>query len=127
VSEDQHLTVEHVRGTVSVVAVSGEIDYHSSPALRSDLLALIEEGHSDLIMDMSAVEFCDSSGLSALISLWHRARAAGGSLTLTSIPAAVDRLLSLTGLDQVLPASPTTQDALADHPALRKADGPAGT
>ncbi len=63
----------------------------------------------------AGVEFCDSAGLSTLIGLWHAARGAGGSFALAGIPDRLMRLLTLTGLDTVLPLHPTTAEALAAH------------
>ncbi|MDG9704655.1 STAS domain-containing protein [Streptomyces sp. DH37] len=123
-SDAPGLTVEHVRGTVTVVAVTGELDHHSSPGLRSGVLELVRGGHPHVVLDVSGVAFCDSSGLSALINLWHNARADGGSLVLCSVPGRLDRLLRMTGLDQILARASTVEEALAGHPALRDADGP---
>ncbi|WP_411076101.1 STAS domain-containing protein [Streptomyces sp. cmx-4-7] len=82
--------------------MSGDIDFHTAPGLRGGGLELIEQGHHRLILDLSAVEYCDSSGLSTLIGLWHAARGAGGSF-------------ALTGIHTILPIHATTADALAAH------------
>ncbi|MEE1942974.1 STAS domain-containing protein [Streptomyces sp. TRM 70361] len=112
-SDEPQLAVEHVGDTATVVAVTGEIDYHSSPVLRTGVGEVITEGHHHLILDMSGVSFCDSSGLSTLVGLWHRARAAGGSLTLTAVSDRLARLLRMTGLDQILVVDAGTEEALA--------------
>ncbi|WP_411076102.1 STAS domain-containing protein [Streptomyces sp. cmx-4-7] len=95
--------------------MSGAVDFHTAPRLRTGGLELIEQGHHRLILNLTGVDFCDSAGLSTLIGLWHAARGAGGSFALAGIPDRLMRLLTLTGLDTVLPLHPTTAEALAAH------------
>ncbi|WP_162466571.1 anti-sigma factor antagonist [Streptomyces taklimakanensis] len=124
-TDDLRITVERTHGPATLVAVAGELDYHTSPRLRSDALALIEGDRPHLVLDLSGVSFCDSSGLSVLIGLWNRAQAIGGSLVLCSVPERLMRLIRMTGLDQVLSIT-TAEDCLTDHPAPARDEGPAG-
>ncbi|MEV7060803.1 STAS domain-containing protein [Streptomyces microflavus] len=107
-----HIDVPHTQGTVAVIALSGEFDIATAPAVRARALDLIANGHPDLVADLAGVTFCDSSGLGALIGIWRCAKDANGSLTLAAIPERLDRLLSVTGMDTVLPAYPSTRTAL---------------
>ncbi|MFW3470066.1 STAS domain-containing protein [Streptomyces microflavus] len=107
-----HIDVPHTQGTVAVIALSGEFDIATAPAVRARALDLIANGHPDLVADLGGVTFCDSSGLGALIGIWRCAKDANGSLTLAAIPERLDRLLSVTGMDTVLPAYPSTRTAL---------------
>lgn len=120
---DLRFTVERLDGPVALAAVTGEIDYHSSPRLRSEAQALAEGGHPHLVLDVSGVTFCDSSGLSVLIGLWHHTRAAGGSLFLCAVPEPLMRLVRMTGLAGLLPTAPDAADCLAGHPALAQGGG----
>ncbi|MFE5208447.1 STAS domain-containing protein [Streptomyces sp. NPDC056600] len=107
------LTVEETHGPLAVATVGGEIDFHTAPILRSRALDLIEQGRSRLVLDLSGVGFCDSAGLNALINIWHAAQGAGGAMALASVPARLDRMLKLTGLDTVLAIYPTAAAAIA--------------
>ncbi|MFJ3439542.1 STAS domain-containing protein [Streptomyces cyaneofuscatus] len=107
-----HIDVPHTQGTVAVIALSGEFDIATAPAVRARALDLIANGHPDLIADLTGVTFCDSSGLGALIGIWRCAKDANGSLTLAAIPERLGRLLSVTGMDTYLPAYPSTRTAL---------------
>lgn len=115
-TDELHLVLQGTHGPLTVAAVSGDIDFHTAPRLRSGGLELIEQGHHQLILDLTGVTFCDSSGLSALIGLWHAAQGAGGFLALAAAPDRLMRILTLTGLHTVLPIHKTAADALAGHP-----------
>ncbi|WP_405633656.1 STAS domain-containing protein [Streptomyces sp. NBC_01174] len=110
-----HIDVPYTDGALAVIALSGEFDITTAPAVRSRALDLIAAGHPDLVADLAGVTFCDSSGLGVLIGIWRCAKDANGSLTLAAIPERLDRLLSVTGMDTVLPAHPSTQTALMAH------------
>ncbi|WP_433543691.1 STAS domain-containing protein (plasmid) [Streptomyces sp. CA-294286] len=108
-----HIDVPHTHATLAVIALSGEFDIATAPAVRARALDLIAAGHPDLVADLAGVTFCDSSGLGTLIGIWRCAKETGGSLTLAAIPDRLGRLLSVTGMDTLLPAHPTADAALA--------------
>ncbi|MGX1886297.1 STAS domain-containing protein [Streptomyces sp. NPDC055287] len=108
-----HIDVPHTDGTLAVIALSGEFDLATAPAVRARALELIAAGHPDLVADLAGVTFCDSSGLNALVGIWRCAKDADGSLTLAAIPDRLGRLLSVTGMDTLLPACPSADAVLA--------------
>ena len=83
-----------------VVTVSGEIDAHTAPDLAEHLGNF--DGSADRIVDLSGVDFMDSSGLRVLIDAHQRAEAAGSKLVLRSPGRAVSRIIEVSGLDQHL-------------------------
>jgi anti-anti-sigma factor len=90
-------------GGATIVAVSGEVDLATAPEMRAALLAVT----GDLTVDMAAVSFMDSTGLSALISAQKRTAAAGHRFTVTNESDIVARTMELTGLYAVLHSNPT--------------------
>jgi anti-sigma B factor antagonist len=66
----------------TVVEVSGEIDVYTAPKLREALLSLVDSGTYRLIVDMSGVEFLDSTGLGVLVGGLKRVRAHDGAIDL---------------------------------------------
>ncbi|MFD3545118.1 STAS domain-containing protein [Streptomyces sp. NPDC058655] len=112
---DFRLTAQHTDGDLAVACVSGDLDFDTAPHVRSQALALIEQGHRHLLLDLEAVTFCDSSGFNALIGIYRCAKEAEGSVTLAAVPDRLQRLLNLTGLSTLLPAYPTTAQALNAH------------
>ncbi|MFI8193892.1 STAS domain-containing protein [Streptomyces sp. NPDC085946] len=106
------LTTTHTDGHLAVLCVGGEIDTHTAPALRKEALDVIAQGHPHLILDLTGITFCDSSGFNALIGIMRCATAANGSLTLAAVPDRLSRMLDLTGLSTLMPSYPSTEAAM---------------
>jgi len=85
--------------TASGFAVAGEIDAHTAPTI-SEAVAASEL--NSLEIDLSGVEFVDSSGLRALIEAHQQFQANGGSLTLVRPSAVVARLFDISGVGEYL-------------------------
>ena len=105
---------EHDRA--SVVRLTGELDAHQAPALRSLLAEQVLTGPGNLVLDLSGLTFIDSSGLAALIAAHKGTQAAGTSFVLAGPGAAVTKVLALTGLRTVLATAPSVEEALASLP-----------
>lgn len=92
---------EHLIRT-TIIALTGRLDAFSVSALRTEQERLLEEGAIRFLIDLRAVEFIDSAGMAALVSLLKRARQASGDVVLVS-PAKEEamRILTLTRFDQV--------------------------
>jgi anti-sigma B factor antagonist len=95
----------------AVVEVSGDLDLYSVPRVREALVDLHRAGRFLIAVDMSAVEFMDSSGLGVLLGGLKRAWAAGGVLVLIGPPECVLRVLRITGVVRVLPVVATVGEA----------------
>ena len=81
-----------------LITVTGELDYHTGPKLRACLDdAPCQEG---LVLDLSGITYCDSTGVSVLVHAYRRTEAAGTMLALAGATPGVFRLLSLTALDR---------------------------
>jgi anti-anti-sigma factor len=91
-----------VDGERAVVGVVGELDLQTAPRLREELVALVNRGVTDLVLDLAALDFIDSSGLSVLIMALKRLRERGGELRLRSVPARARRVLEASGLDRAI-------------------------
>jgi anti-sigma B factor antagonist len=96
---------EAVDAQTTVVALAGEITFSNVNGLGRELAGALQAGARNLVIDLSAVEFIDSSGLSALLSASARARESGGAVALVhgERPPSifrfrgVERLLALYG------------------------------
>jgi anti-sigma B factor antagonist len=86
-----------------IVIATGEIDLYTAPRLHSELAAVIDNTApaSRIVVDMSGVEFCDSTGMNVLLSCLRQARERGGELELAAPRTAVRKILQVTGLDGV--------------------------
>jgi anti-sigma B factor antagonist len=91
-----------LQGDRAIVALIGEIDLYTAPRLQSELAAALASGDpARLVVDMSAVEFCDSTGMNVLLAAHRRATEQGGSLELAGPRPAVRKILQVTGLETV--------------------------
>lgn len=108
----------HLRTEVSeiegwtVVTVHGEIDVATSPALRERLIGLVNDGSAQLVLDLEAVDFLDSTGLGTIVSILKRTRSHGGDLRLVCTEARIRRLFEITGLDSAVPLHASLDDAI---------------
>jgi len=85
-----------------VLAVTGEVDIATAPALREAMADAIADGAVDLTVDLDQTTFLDSAGISALI--WGRTLADRGQCGFRVVNAhdLVDQVLAMTGVYQVL-------------------------
>ncbi|MFH8336408.1 STAS domain-containing protein [Streptomyces sp. AM6-12] len=105
----------HEAGAV-VLEVTGELDHHTAPRLTWALEDLTLAPRTLLVIDLSGVSYCDSTGITVLVTAFHRAEAAGGSLGLAGLSPDLGRVFRTVGLDQVFTCYPTVGDALATLP-----------
>ena len=88
--------------TDSGLALAGEIDAYTAPALAA-AIERCEQSH--VLIDMAAVEFVDSSGLRVLIEAHQAAQSADRRIQLANPSSAVSRLLEISGIDDYLNVS----------------------
>ena len=80
--------------------------------LKSELLIINSTGYSNIILDLTETQYCDSSGLSAILVGNRICRNANGSFLITGLSEAVKKLISISQLDQVLIITPTLTEAV---------------
>lgn len=103
------------RQGATVVSLSGEIDLQTSPDVRKFLLKYLSQG-KNLVVDMSAVGYIDSSGVASLVEAYQTARKKGNRFALAQVGPAALRVLQLARLDRVFTIFPSVEEALAAHP-----------
>ena len=82
--------------------VGGEIDLSNAHELRDQLGSAMRESHSPTVVDLSAVEFIDSSGIAALIDAHHDAPKFGSTVVVVAPSTACRRVFELLRLEDVL-------------------------
>lgn len=83
-----------------------------APLVKSDLVVLNDEGFSNFIVDLSAVKYCDSSGLSAILVANRIAKEHQGILVLCGLQPSVQKLIEISQLDHILNIVPTYNEAM---------------
>ncbi len=100
-------------GGRTIVAVGGEIDVYTAPKLRDKISELVAAGVYDLVLDMEAVEFLDSTGLGVLVGGLKKVRAHDGSLQLVCTQDRLLKIFRITGLAKVFVIHDSAEAALA--------------
>jgi anti-sigma B factor antagonist len=90
------LSSEQRDGT-TIVTVGGDLDIVTSPAL-DDCLSEARDGATSVILDLSAVDFMDTSALAVIVGHWKKLEAAGGTLSLAGARYRYTKTLWITGL-----------------------------
>jgi anti-anti-sigma factor len=95
------------------VSVSGDIDLTTEQAFRDALTGAAANPAGRLVVDLAGVGFFASAALQALLEMNRQVKVAGGSLVVAAAQPVVARVLSLTGLDKVIPVVAGVEEALA--------------
>jgi anti-sigma B factor antagonist len=105
----------------AVLALPAEIDVTNADEVREVLRAAVSRAPGVLIIDMSATTFCDSAGVQAIIDAYNQVAArnkdAATGTQLRLVASAVRRIITLVGIDQLIPVYSSVEAALADPPA----------
>jgi anti-sigma B factor antagonist len=102
----------HREADVTVVAATGDLDIVTSPRLDSSL-AQARRASANVILDLSAVDFMDTSCLAVIVGHWKKLAARGGVLALAGARYRYTKTLWITGLADRLPMYDTVEEAVA--------------
>ncbi|AWT43889.1 MULTISPECIES: STAS domain-containing protein [Streptomyces] len=109
------------RGEWAVLQVSGELDLVTSPVLRQRVHDVVAAGRHDLVLDLSEVYFCDSSGIGVLIAARRLLRSCRGRLRLVlpdggSVEGShVNRVFGALGVRRLFDVHPDLTDAVTEE------------
>ena len=83
-----------------------------APQLKSELVMLHTEGFKNIILDLSLVQFVDSSGLSALLVGNRLSKEAGGTFVLTNLNTHIQKLVKISQLESILNIVPSLSESV---------------
>lgn len=106
-----------VRENCQLFRLAGLLDAFSEPTFRKVIDKFVEEGPPNFVLDLSQIDFVDSSGLGALVQLAKKAQSAGGLLQVVTNPR-VTQTVKMVRLEQFLALQPSVEIALEN---LKKA------
>jgi len=93
------------------LALAGDLDYGECSTFRMNIDRILKACPPAVVVDLSGLEYLDSSGLGLLLSLSKEYSAAGGRLVLVTNET-VDNILSLTRLNSIFATAPKMEEAL---------------
>jgi anti-anti-sigma factor len=96
----------------TAAALTGDIDFTTSQRLEHQLASALADAKTALIIDLTRVGFCDSSGLSALAHIRRLSQARGRTVVLVGVSGRVANVFSLTSMDAVFYMQPDLDTAV---------------
>ena len=96
---------------ITLAAVGGRFDAHTVPQYVTEVVDRVDEERPNVVLDLSGIEFMDSSALAALVKTLKRAMEHGGDVILVAVADAARIILELTRLDRVFTRAESTEAA----------------
>jgi anti-sigma B factor antagonist len=103
-------------GPVSLLDVSGRLTSLEVGALRDSIGRLLKQGRKSIILNLSGLQYLDSSGIGELARIYVTVVKESGQLRVVGLTPKVDEILRVTQLYQVFPEFPTEEAALQSFP-----------
>ncbi|MFF3217018.1 STAS domain-containing protein [Streptomyces sp. NPDC002886] len=101
----------HPRGA-TVLGVVGELDHHTAPELTGVIEETPFSAGVPVLIDLSELAYCDSTGITVLIGAYHRAEKARAPLSLVGLNADLMHVFRIIGLNQLFTFHPTIEAAV---------------
>lgn len=105
-----------------VIRLNGEIDVAAAPAVRETILKSLNIWTGPVVIDMARVGFIDSTGLSALLAGYQRARQLERPYSIAALQAQAAKLFEITALNKLIPIHGTVADACKPADSADSAD-----
>ncbi|MEU3062643.1 STAS domain-containing protein [Streptomyces subrutilus] len=102
-------------GGAAVVEVAGELDHHTAPELTRVIQETPFGPDAPVLIDLSALTYCDSTGITVLVTAYHRACKVDAPLFLVGLNTDLMHVFRIIGLDQLFSFQPTVEDAVKSH------------
>ncbi len=106
-------------GMVSLVDVSGRLTSFETGALRDSISGLLKQGHKDIILNLTALQYLDSSGIGELARVYVSVVKQSGQMKVIGLSSKIEEVLKITHLYQVFPEFPDEEAALQSFPENR--------
>lgn len=103
--------IESRKNCTVIEILTEKLDTHIAPALKSELVLVSGKGEKNIILNLKNCNYCDSSGLSAILVANRLCKNAGGTFVLCGLNEAVERLITISQLDTVLSITSSLADA----------------
>ncbi|WP_246828957.1 STAS domain-containing protein [Synechococcus sp. PCC 7502] len=100
-----------VKENYQIFRLTGLLDAFSEPDFRRVVSKCIDDGPTNIILDLSAIDFIDSSGLGVLVQMAKKTQSVNGKLQVISNPR-VTQTVKLVRLEQFLSLQPNIESAL---------------
>lgn len=116
---DLRIKVRDSNGT-PVIELGGELDAYTCSRFREAVIEVIQNGHTNIIINMEDVEYIDSSGLGTLVGGLKRVSEQKGTIAIICASTQIKKVFEITGLERVFPIYHNEEDAVSEisHKAI---------
>jgi anti-sigma B factor antagonist len=111
------MTTEETGNGVAVIALSGELDLYTCPEFKEELLRVIGDGTTLVVVDLTQTTFIDSTALGVLIRGVERLKTDDGRLVVACADPNIVKVFEVTGLNRVFSVVGSRDEALAQAPS----------
>jgi anti-anti-sigma factor len=105
--------IENLENCSVVTSKVDKLDATNASELKSELLLLNKNGVNNIVLDLAATKYCDSSGLSSILIANRLCKDTNGKFVLCGLQTSVAKLISIAQLDRVLVITDNREQALA--------------
>jgi anti-sigma B factor antagonist len=103
---------KEIEGGVAVIAVSGRLTFgREAERLEGLVTELLKGGKTRFVLDVSGLDYVDSSGIGTVVSCLTQVKKSGADLRMAGASPRIQRLFSMTGIDKLLTLYPTVAEA----------------
>ena len=95
-----------------IIELEGEVDVYTAPQLKQQMISLLESGARELVVDLTKVDYLDSTALGVLIGGLKRLRERDGNMVLVCPSPRIRRVFEITGLDKIFDIFNVQQEAM---------------
>lgn len=112
--DEMHVRVSSEQsGDARIVRAEGELDLHTAPTLQAEVDAALEHNPPLIVIDLTKVDFMDSTGLSVIVATVAAMRERGGEVRVVTGADKITKVFTLTGVDQQVGLFGSLEEALA--------------
>jgi anti-sigma B factor antagonist len=112
---DFSATIRH-SGQASLIDLRGRLTFFEVGILRENVTRLLREGHKQIVLNLSALQYLDSSGVGELARMYVMVLKGGGEMKVVGLSRNVENILKVTHLYQIFPEFPDEEAALESFP-----------
>ena len=106
---------KRMEGDIAVLSIEGRLDLTSASVLKDMSKQVIESESKKMILNLDKVDFINSSGLGALVSILKDVRSSQGSMKLTNLAPYVKEIFDITQLANIFDIFPDEKQAISSY------------
>jgi anti-sigma B factor antagonist len=104
---------------VSLIDLNGRLTFFEVGILRENITRLVREGRKQMVLNLSGLQYLDSSGIGELARMYVMVVKNGGEMKVIGLTPKIEEILKVTHLYQVFPEFPDEQAALQSFPSFQ--------